>query len=62
MGILKGFLILGLGAFLYGGLPALPEPQAPLMAAQEEEKQDDSSGRWEGVAMARLEGPSLNKS
>jgi len=32
------------------------------MAAQEEEKKDDSSGRWEGVAMARLEVPSENNS
>lgn len=62
MGILKGFLILGLGAFLYGGLPALLEPRVPVTAAQEEENQDDSSGRWEGVAMARLEVPSLNNS
>jgi len=49
MGILKVFLILGLGVFLCGG-------------AQEDEKKDDSSGRWEGVAMARLEVPSVNNS
>ncbi|MCC6272366.1 MAG: hypothetical protein IT572_02765 [Deltaproteobacteria bacterium] len=62
MGILKVFLILGLGAFLCGGAPAFLGPQAPAMAAQEEEKKDDSSGRWEGVAMARLEVPSENNS
>lgn len=62
MGILKVFLILGLGTFLCGGVSAPTGPHIPATAAQEDEKKDDSSGRWEGVAMARLEAPSENNS
>lgn len=62
MGIIKVFLILGVGACLCGGAPAPTGPQFPVTAAQEDEKKDDSSGRWEGVAMARLEVPSENNS